>query len=138
MTKVVINFLSVGMVSTLAVLFVLFGLAGLNLLMSFVIVTWNLYFYVKMKGIEEERWTKLLYAVVGFGWFARYCMFFLDVYPVGYSDVYNQHLFILTTLTLLALTVGSIIRVQRLGGFPLIISDAKKVVERLKCSLKTS
>jgi hypothetical protein len=116
--------------------FLVYLTVGLNLIMSIIIVIWNLYFYVKMKGIEDERWTKLLYASVGLGWCIRYALFALDVSPFGHTDQFNFPLIILTTLTLLSLAVGSIIRVQRLGGFLLIRSDVSCFIEKIKCLLK--
>jgi len=62
---------------------------------------------------EEERWTKLLYAVVGFLWFIRYALFIFNIPPFGIKDV-NPTLLVMITFTLLSLAIASIVRVQKL------------------------
>lgn len=82
----------------------------LNTLMSLIIIIWDLYYYFKTD--EAERWTKLLYSVVGFFWFIRCLLFFFDVKPFGFEDV-NLAILTLITFTLLSMAVASIIRVGR-------------------------
>lgn len=86
------------------------SLVSLNLVLSFIIVIWDLYYYFKIS--EPERWTKLLYALVGFFWIIRYTLFFLDKEPFNLLSI-NRPVLVLTTFTLLSLAVASIIRVGR-------------------------
>jgi hypothetical protein len=100
----------------------------LNLILSAIIIVWDLYFYFKMK--ERERWTKLLYAFVGMCWFVRYLLYLLDIERFSSENV-NAPLVVLVSLTLLSLALGSIIRVQKIVGFGGIKTDVKSLITRI-------
>ena len=99
----------------------------LNLVLSLIIIIWDLYFYFKMD--EKEKWTKILYVLVGIGWFMRYVLYLMDFKPF---TSYNPYLIALVTFTLVSLAVGSIIRVQRLVGFDEMKDDAHTLVKGIK------
>jgi uncharacterized membrane protein len=101
----------------------------LNLVLSLIIIVWDLYFYFKMD--EREKWTKLLYAFVGACWFVRYLLYLLDVENFSKINV-NAPLVLLLTFTLLSLALGSIIRVQKIVGFDEIKTDVKNLINRTK------
>jgi len=90
----------------------IFLLVIFNMILSLIIVIWNLYFFINIK--ENESWTKILYTTVGIGWLIRYILYFSH-----YRDfcVINPPVLILVTLTLLSIAVGSIVRVQRIIPF---------------------
>jgi len=101
----------------------------LNLVLALIIVVWDLYFYFKMD--EKEKWTKAFYALVGMGWIVRCVLYLLNVNNFSSENV-NAPLVVLVTFTLLALAVGSIIRVQKIVGFEGIKTDVKNLMVRIK------
>jgi len=82
----------------------------LNLVLSLIIIVWDLYFYFKMD--EKERWTKIFYAVVGLAWFIRCILYLLDVRNFS-SETVNAPLVVLVTFTLLALAVVLLLEYKR-------------------------
>ena len=97
---------------------------GLNLLLAFLIMVEDLYFYFKI--IEDTRWSKLFYSFIGLLWTIRYALFYLKIIPFDKANS-NSVLLVLTTLTLLSLVVGANIRLVRDVGKGVIINDIKKV-----------
>ena len=77
-----------------------------NVILALLIVIEDIYFYYKIK--EDTRWSKLLYAGVGFAW----SIYFLD-YSLFNREPVSLPVLILITFTLLSLTVGANIRVKR-------------------------
>lgn len=108
--------------------FVIFNII-LNLILSLIIIVWDLYFYFKMN--EKEKWTKILYMLVGLIWFIRYSLFLLDIEPFS-TEKFNPILVWMVSFTLLALAIGSIIRVQRIVGFAGMKTDVKRLINRIK------
>lgn len=96
----------------------------LNLFLSIIIIVNDLYFYFKVK--EPTGWSKLLYAAVGFFWFVRYILFYLQFHPFDFNDI-NPSILILTTFTLLSLAVGSNIRIQRDIGIKNMLNDLRGI-----------
>jgi hypothetical protein len=101
----------------------------LNLGLSLIVIVWDAYFYFKMD--EKEKWTKVLYVLVGLFWFVRYIFFFFDVPNFSRQDQFNPFLVLGLTFTLLAFAIGSIVRVQRLVGFNEIKKDVHIIAERV-------
>jgi hypothetical protein len=102
----------------------------LNLILSLIVIFWDLYFYFKVD--EKEKWTKILYICVGIFWFVRYALFLFDVDKFSRTDNFNPVLVLGLTLTLLALSIGSIVRMQKIGGKDLIKRDIKTLIDRIK------
>lgn len=100
-----------------------------NTILCVIIVLWDTYFYFKVN--ETERWAKLLYIFVGVVWLIRYILFFLDYDGYGKANA-NPVLLMVVSITLLALAVGSIIRVQKLCGSSCLVKDIKTIVARIK------
>ncbi len=98
----------------------------LNLVLALMVFIEDIYFYIKVK--ESSGWSKLLYAGVGFFWSVRYVSFFIQGNPFELNQ-YNFLLLLLVTYTLLALTVGANIRVQRDIG----TEEIKKDVIKIRC-----
>lgn len=100
----------------------------INMILCLIIIIWDSYFYFKVN--EKERWAKVLYVITAFAWLGRYVLYFLNF--DGFSKEHiNPPLLGLTTITLLSLAVGSIIRVQRTVGFEGLKKDIKNTLKRV-------
>jgi CDP-diglyceride synthetase len=63
-----------------------------------------------------------LYALTGLLWLLRYILFFYDYDSLGIAYT-NPVLLMMFTLTLTALLIASIVRMQQAGGFDLLRRD---------------
>ena len=100
----------------------------INMILCFIIILWDTYFYFKVS--EIERWSKILYVFVATCWLVRYLMYTIDYGPLGKSGPVNAPLAMLTTLTLLSLATGSVIRVQRSVGLDGLKQDIRRIYKR--------
>ena len=95
-------------------------IASFNIILSLIIIIWNLYFYLRV--MESERWTKLFYVFIGFLWLLRFIFYFLDLKFFGGAHI-NSVILIFLTFTLVSLAVGSIVRVRRIFTTDDMIDD---------------
>jgi len=80
-----------------------------NVVLCLIIVLCDGYCYIRIRSVD--KWESALYTFVGLCWLIRYILFFCNVDSVGISHV-NAVLIVVTTLTLTALAVASIIRIK--------------------------
>ena len=105
-------------------IFVINLVVFLCLVFSVLILVEDLYFYFKID--EDSRWSKLLYAAVGFSWTIRFILYYLRIEPFDKASS-NPTLLIFLTFTLLSMVVGANIRIQREIGIKGIVEDLKRV-----------
>lgn len=104
--------------------------AVINMILGLLISFWDLYFYFKVK--TPERWTKLVYSMIGFLWFLRYLLLFLFPETCGTQEFGDVWVRGLITFTLASFLVGSIIRVRRTFTTEEIKCDFKDRLGRVK------
>lgn len=105
----------------------------LNLILAFMVFVEDLYFYFKVK--EDTGWSKILYAGVGLAWVIRYILYYIQLHPFDRGDV-NVPVLILSTFTLLSMTVGANIRIQRDVGAGVVVKDFKQFPNRIIENIK--
>lgn len=97
----------------------------LNLFFAVSVFAENIYYYSRVK--EDSGWSKILYAFIGLMWMIRWVLYFME-FP-AFSTLLPGPLS-MTTLTLLAMTVGANIRLMRDVGKETIKKDFRKWILR--------